>query len=123
MAVRNRRAIHLVFPIGIIKRITTSVKQQRKISGIEFRVFSLGITGRIIFLRIVIRPVIDLHKLGCIQAWYAPLAGAYRNKSTVRDLTGAARSEEHTSELQSLMRISSAVFCLKKKPNILLRSF
>src|SRR3546814_20875106 len=28
---------------------------------------------------------------------------------------GAARSEEHTSELQSLMRISYAVFCLKKK--------
>src|SRR3546814_4527399 len=27
------------------------------------------------------------------------------------------RSEEHTSELQSLMRISSAVFCLKKKKN------
>src|SRR3546814_9203089 len=34
--------------------------------------------------------------------------------------TGAAvdRSEEHTSELQSLMRISYAVFCLKKKKNI-----
>src|SRR3546814_10029144 len=29
----------------------------------------------------------------------------------------AARSEEHTSELQSLMRISYAVFCLKKKSN------
>src|SRR3546814_957002 len=28
---------------------------------------------------------------------------------------GPARSEEHTSELQSLMRISYAVFCLKKK--------
>src|SRR3546814_2558352 len=28
---------------------------------------------------------------------------------------GIARSEEHTSELQSLMRISYAVFCLKKK--------
>src|SRR3546814_7443025 len=28
------------------------------------------------------------------------------------------RSEEHTSELQSLMRISYAVFCLKKKKNI-----
>src|SRR3546814_7883233 len=28
------------------------------------------------------------------------------------------RSEEHTSELQSLMRISYAVFCLKKKTNI-----
>src|SRR3546814_9675827 len=30
-------------------------------------------------------------------------------------LVVAARSEEHTSELQSLMRISYAVFCLKKK--------
>src|SRR3546814_2591811 len=30
-------------------------------------------------------------------------------------LDGAPRSEEHTSELQSLMRISYAVFCLKKK--------
>src|SRR3546814_8323337 len=29
------------------------------------------------------------------------------------------RSEEHTSELQSLIRISYAVFCLKKKNNIL----
>src|SRR3546814_7053586 len=29
----------------------------------------------------------------------------------------AQRSEEHTSELQSLMRISYAVFCLKKKTN------
>src|SRR3546814_6300818 len=30
---------------------------------------------------------------------------------------GQSRSEEHTSELQSLMRISYAVFCLKKKIN------
>src|SRR3546814_6501197 len=32
-------------------------------------------------------------------------------------LSGAKRSEEHTSELQSLMRISYAVFCLKKQKN------
>src|SRR3546814_7880073 len=31
------------------------------------------------------------------------------------DRGGQVRSEEHTSELQSLMRISYAVFCLKKK--------
>src|SRR3546814_1191963 len=31
---------------------------------------------------------------------------------------GTFRSEEHTSELQSLMRISYAVFCLQKKKNI-----
>src|SRR3546814_2677819 len=30
-------------------------------------------------------------------------------------ISDASRSEEHTSELQSLMRISYAVFCLKKK--------
>src|SRR3546814_4542656 len=32
---------------------------------------------------------------------------------------GDSRTEEHTSELQSLMRISYAVFCLKKKKHIL----
>src|SRR3546814_9662015 len=36
------------------------------------------------------------------------------NAAAVR-YTEARRSEEHTSELQSLMRISYAVFCLKKK--------
>src|SRR3546814_3632602 len=32
-----------------------------------------------------------------------------------QEISAGARSEEHTSELQSLMRISYAVFCLKKK--------
>src|SRR3546814_6831147 len=35
----------------------------------------------------------------------------------LRTLKVRLRSEEHTSELQSLMRISYAVFCLKKKNN------
>src|SRR3546814_1374931 len=34
------------------------------------------------------------------------------------ELSASPRSEEHTSELQSLMRISYAVFCLKKKKNL-----
>src|SRR3546814_9110396 len=34
-----------------------------------------------------------------------------------RDMARGGRSEEHTSELQSLMRISYDVFCLKKKKN------
>src|SRR3546814_9831411 len=39
--------------------------------------------------------------------------------ATVLDsLYAVLRSEEHTSELQSLMRISYAVFCLKKKKNL-----
>src|SRR3546814_7769079 len=41
------------------------------------------------------------------------------SKADLRSLLSQykARSEEHTSELQSLMRISYAVFCLKKKHN------
>src|SRR3546814_5209187 len=42
-----------------------------------------------------------------------PSAGIGIVTSIVSTLTG--RSEEHTSELQSLMRISYAVFCLQKK--------
>src|SRR3546814_3094860 len=41
-----------------------------------------------------------------------PLADYLKALGVLRLLT---RSEEHTSELQSLMRISYAVFCLKKK--------
>src|SRR3546814_10475259 len=41
-------------------------------------------------------------------------AGARVKTALIGDLDGL-RSEEHTSELQSLMRISYAVFCLKKK--------
>src|SRR3546814_3129271 len=37
------------------------------------------------------------------------------SESPLRPLPHFLRSEEHTSELQSLMRISYAVFCLKKK--------
>src|SRR3546814_5510756 len=43
-------------------------------------------------------------------------AGAVARPAAVRlGLSARRRSEEHTSELQSLMRISYAVFCLKKK--------
>src|SRR3546814_9319067 len=44
-----------------------------------------------------------------------PFSAAWDLLRYFRDVT--ARSEEHTSELQSLMRISYAVFCLKKKIN------
>src|SRR3546814_2899966 len=40
-----------------------------------------------------------------------------RVSRALRPLLVLQRSEEHTSELQSLMRISYAVFCLKKKKN------
>src|SRR3546814_7846968 len=43
------------------------------------------------------------------------LPGAGIGDVILRGRLRASRSEEHTSELQSLMRISYAVFCLKKK--------
>src|SRR3546814_9631633 len=44
------------------------------------------------------------------------IIGTCRSPEKAADLAGRGwRSEEHTSELQSLMRISYAVFCLKKK--------
>src|SRR3546814_1463116 len=46
------------------------------------------------------------------QAIYAWRGATVEN---LANLTSDYRSEEHTSELQSLMRISYAVFCLKKK--------
>src|SRR3546814_9687345 len=39
----------------------------------------------------------------------------FKNNHLFQQWTDAERSEEHTSELQSLMRISHAVYCLKKK--------
>src|SRR3546814_2887151 len=44
-------------------------------------------------------------------------AGDQGSRSIGSLSAGLGRSEEHTSELQSLMRISYAVFCLKKKTN------
>src|SRR3546814_1488750 len=64
--------------------------------------------------------------LGSLSGFTASQLGAYAIKAAVErsglkpdDVQEVlmGRSEEHTSELQSLMRISYAVFCLKKKNN------
>src|SRR3546814_5305384 len=47
----------------------------------------------------------------CVTIWRRRIAAAQAGGASA----ARARSEEHTSELQSLMRISYAVFCLKKK--------
>src|SRR3546814_9894613 len=49
---------------------------------------------------------------------YAGLAESAWRRPCRHHQPGHERSEEHTSELQSLMRISYAVFCLKKKKDI-----
>src|SRR3546814_5509736 len=49
----------------------------------------------------------------------------YLHSNSAREVLTQAvlRSEEHTSELQSLMRISYAVFCLKKQKNIQIKHY
>src|SRR3546814_2768560 len=58
--------------------------------------------------------------LDSLYGTYVPRGDCKREPRVTVDDSGFAyayRSEEHTSELQSLMRISYAVFCLKKKKN------
>src|SRR3546814_703791 len=52
-----------------------------------------------------------------VAAMQAPAAIVPDGNARVAARVTSQRSEEHTSELQSLMRISYAVFCLKKKKN------
>src|SRR3546814_5461304 len=52
---------------------------------------------------------------GCTTAVAPPVRLAPGRVAMPGGVAGLERSEEHTSELQSLMRISYAVFCLKKK--------
>src|SRR3546814_5904445 len=52
------------------------------------------------------------------RRWAGSVVQVWRghcHQNQPRNLSHQPRSEEHTSELQSLMRISYAVFCLKKK--------
>src|SRR3546814_1684196 len=63
----------------------------------------------------------NLARVKALQAFMATDDGAnllagYKRAANILKQAGD-RSEEHTSELQSLMRISYAVFCLKKKNN------
>src|SRR3546814_7979075 len=76
-------------------------------------------------------PVLDDPRVVGARAGQAELAVAHphealpgeaphHGREVERSVDAVERSEEHTSELQSLMRISYAVFCLKKKKHITL---
>src|SRR3546814_2905288 len=66
-------------------------------------------------------PYTTLFRSACSSSGTGCSAASSSNATTSRCAMASssnwARSEEHTSELQSLMRISYAVFCLKKKNN------
>src|SRR3546814_180262 len=88
----------------------------------------LGIFGATWFVRLIgkgqLAPGLSLHRVAggaalsgigfTISLFLVPIA---ISDPEAQDIARVARSEEHTSELQSLMRHSYAVFCLKKKQN------
>src|SRR3546814_4739189 len=62
----------------------------------------------------LLRPVIAEVRVPVVLSLAVLATCSTRAAKPVGPVKTAARSEEHTSELQSLMRISYAVFCLKK---------
>src|SRR3546814_2681283 len=83
------------------------------------RLSSRGTIGLTQTLPALLEPLLDAGSISLeTTASFHALGGCWRFEHLGAQL--AKRSEEHTSELQSLMRISYAVFCLKKK-NIQLR--
>src|SRR3546814_5242345 len=61
-------------------------------------------------------PVLIVHcRPSCSDAPICSIFGQCACSGPIFSIISSCRSEEHTSELQSLMRISYAVFCLKKK--------
>src|SRR3546814_5214242 len=63
--------------------------------------------GQVLFIGVIL--------CGLMLLWMRAAVIIYALFFGLRPFPGLDRSEEHTSELQSLMRISYAVFCLKKK--------
>src|SRR3546814_4360522 len=79
-----------------------------------------SIIGRDDTLKVIDQGADDTTNAVNIRRFFARVAGAPTTEATaeasiVQTRHREARSEEHTSELQSLMRISYAGFCLKKK--------
>src|SRR3546814_4155863 len=115
------KKIRLLVPYGPQKTIEKAVKEGRWIGGDGFSSTPLRVakSGRVSVCwgsgkeddeyseahsGVILIGAVHKDKIVQLRVFRAP-----------NDQLFAARSEEHTSELQSLMRISYAVFCLKKK--------
>src|SRR3546814_7956803 len=121
---------HPQTPCDAVKRIEVVVERPKP-GGLALHYFVTGTIADVL-LPSPAAPTRSegLWEHSCFEAFLRPTAGsayhefnfapstrwaAYAFKRYREGRIDAERSEEHTSELQSLMRISYAVFCLKKK--------
>src|SRR3546814_4815516 len=94
-------AVDVLFPAERLARVLRAFANEYPTVSLRLNVEALGA---------VVAMVLDGKAVAGISG---PLAADV--EEIERMSAGSARSEEHTSELQSLMRISYAVFCLQKK--------
>src|SRR3546814_6732614 len=79
----------------------------------QHRVLEAGVDEIVLHLTVVLQVAQRLSALGPVERRLGNVEMAALDQ--LRHLPEEERSEEHTSELQSIMRTSYAVFCLKKK--------
>src|SRR3546814_1223226 len=107
-----------LFPYTTLFRSSLADAEQRRVAIVALDVEFLGVAIG----------AVDAHRLGRVlqrgfgreqlrhaRLHVAALAAVVGRRRLHRQQARRLRSEEHTSELQSLMRISYAVFCLQKK--------
>src|SRR3546814_9389501 len=85
---------------------------------LHFHALALGVFDRALAVDRVAEAVDDTAEKALADRHVDVGARALDGVAFLDGRVGAERSEEHTSELQSLMRISYAVFCWKKKKRI-----
>src|SRR3546814_2117664 len=101
-------------PMGSLRANITNQKGRKNVGGTATipRATAIDLIAALDAVNVIGQQMFERDCLGyTFDLWARPNSDLHREASV------SARSEEHTSELQSLMRISYAVFCLKKKKN------
>src|SRR3546814_1699969 len=104
---------HSGAPQGLLDGVPISVKDTLMVAGYPFRRGSRATDEQPVKES---APIVDRARdSGAVVLGITTTPEFGAGPVTISPLTGVTRSEEHTFELQSLMRISYAVFCLNKK--------
>src|SRR3546814_6128298 len=100
----------------VLRSMTVSAPQRIDQTILSTSLATSDATALLPILALILTRKLRPIAIGSLSGWLMLLGMIARPRATSsRTNSGVTRSEEHTSELQSLMRISYAVLCLKKK--------